>query len=211
MSVSKQSNAAVNVQANFFANGQPRTFSTTGLTQIVVLLCDGDDRVQITADITTRTIIDGGAGNDRLEGGAGPNVLLGAEGADRLTGGKGRDLLIGGLGADQLEGKDGDDILIGGRTIFDIDDDHVAAGFDEALSTILAEWNSTRAYATRVANIRGTGSGPRLNGSYFLQDAVTVLDDAIADTLTGSAGQNWFFYKSGQDKLTERKPDEWVN
>ena len=163
------------------------------------MLCDGDDRVQIAGDITTKAIMDGGAGNDLLEGGAGPNVLLGAEGADRLIGGKGRDLLIGGLGADQLEGKDGDDILIGGRTIFDIDDDHVAAGFDAALSAILAEWNSTRAYATRVANLRGTGSGTRLNGSYYLQNAVTVLDDSVADILTGSASQDWFFYKSGQD------------
>ena len=211
MSVSKQSNGQFKVQAKIFPSGSSKTFSTTGVTQIVVLLCDGDDRVQIAGDITTQTIMDGGVGNDRLEGGAGPNVLLGAEGADRLIGDKGRDLLIGGVGADQLEGKDGDDILIGGRTIYDIDDDHVAAGFDEALSAILAEWNSTRAYATRVANLRGTGSGPRLNGFYFLKDAVTVLDDAMADTLTGSAGEDWFFYKSTQDKLTDRKSDELVN
>ena len=108
-------------------------------------------------------------------------------------------------------GKDSDALLISGRTIFDIEDNHVKAGFDEAHSAILAEWHSSRDHATRVANIRGTGSVTRLNGSFFLQDAVTVLDDAIADSLTGAAGQDWFFYKSSQDRLTDRQSYELTN
>ena len=118
--------------------------------------------------------------------------------------------MIGGLGADRLVGNGGDDLEIGGRTAFDIDDDHLAAGFDQAILAILAEWNSSRIYATRVSNIRGTGTGTRLNGSVFLNDT-TVFDDSAVDVLTGSAGQDWFFFNPSQDQVTDKKSDESVN
>ena len=57
-------------------------------------------------------------------------------------------------------GNSGDDILIAGTTAFD----HNQA----ALAAIMAEWTSARSYADRVANLSGTGSGPRDNGSVFL-------------------------------------------
>jgi hypothetical protein len=66
-----------------------------------------------------------------------------------------------------------------------------------ALNAVLAEWTSQDDYATRIANLLGTGSGSnfnnRLNEKYFLQPGVTVFDDGAQDQLTGSAGQDWFF------------------
>src|SRR5262249_36229421 len=136
----------------------------------------------------TRTIwMYGGDGNDRLKAGNGSCVMLGGAGNDLLVGGDGRDLMIGGEGADRMGGNAADDILIAGSTAFDAD--------ATALAAILAEWTSTRDYATRRANITGpTTTG--VNGTYFLRSggsSPTVFDDGAEDVLTGSLGQDWFF------------------
>lgn len=71
------------------------------------------------------------------------------------------------------------------------------------------------------ANITGpTTNG--VSGTYFLQTpgaGATVFDDAAADVLTGSAGQDWFFANvakdstdSGvRDKVTDRSASEFAN
>jgi Ca2+-binding RTX toxin-like protein len=81
---------------------------------------NGNDHIEIAADVRITAVLDGGAGNDVLIGG-GPTVLLGGEGDDTLRGGNGRDILIGGDGTDHLSGQGNDDILIGGSTAFDQD------------------------------------------------------------------------------------------
>src|SRR5436190_465711 len=68
----------------------------------------GDDDVQVSGTTTAPLWLSGGDGNDRLNGGNGPNVLLGGAGNDTLTGGGGRDLLMGGAGADVLVGNGND-------------------------------------------------------------------------------------------------------
>jgi Ca2+-binding RTX toxin-like protein len=131
---------------------------------------------------------DGGEGNDKLNGGAGQDLLIGGAGDDTLSGGAGRDLLIGGLGADRLFGDAAGDLLIAGTTAFD--------GNPAALAAILAEWTEARVNADRMANLKGTGSGPRANGNYFLQasdSGATVFDDVAVDVLTGAAGIDWYF------------------
>jgi fibronectin-binding autotransporter adhesin len=47
-----------------------------------------------------------------------------------------------------------------------------------------------------VANLRGTGTGPRANGNVFLKASgtgATVFDDGDGDHLQGGSGQDWFF------------------
>src|SRR5439155_17228318 len=93
----------------------------------------------------------------------------------------------------------GDDILIGGTTAYDND---VAA-----LIAIMDEWTSNHDFATRRANLTDTGSGLqwRLNADYFLLDSgsgQTVFNDSSSDTLTGSAGSDWFFAGTA-DKVTD--------
>ncbi len=112
----------------------------------------------------------------------------GGTGDDQLHGGQGMDLQIGGLGADDLNGNADGDLLIAGTTAFDAD--------EAALCAIMAEWTSARDYATRTANLRGTGSGPRANGNTFLQaDGAgrTVFDDGAVDRLSGASGMDWAF------------------
>lgn len=140
----------------------------------------------IAGSVLNVTTAIGGAGNDVLTGsGSRANLLIGNAGNDLLTGGSDRDLLCGGLGSDTLSGGSGDDLLIGGFTSYD--DDLIA------LRAIQAEWQTNaRAFQQRSDNIYGTGSGTRLNGSYFLNNS-TVFDDGESDTATGGNGQDWFF------------------
>jgi hypothetical protein len=62
----------------------------------------GNDTVVVDPRITLPTLLDGGAGNDRLRGGSGPNVLLGGDGNDTLIGNPSRDTLDGGPGLNHL-------------------------------------------------------------------------------------------------------------
>jgi Ca2+-binding RTX toxin-like protein len=116
-------------------------------------------------------------------------VLVGGGGNDIFTAGTGRSILIGGNGKDSLKGGGADDLIIGGFTDFDTN----AA----ALASLLAEWQSANAYATRVSNLKNGGG---LNGSnkLVLGAAGTVHDDAAPDTLTGGAGLDWFFANTSE-------------
>src|SRR5262249_13048792 len=153
----------------------------------------GNDEIQVANTIDMAAWLYGGDGNDRLKGAQGPTLLMGGAGDDVLQGGGGRTVMIGGAGADLVTGGNGDDLLIGGSTQFDAN--------DPALFGIVSEWAGPRDYATRVANLRGTGSGPRLNGTYFLTTD-TVVDDGVTDTLTGGAGLDWF-WALGSDIITD--------
>jgi Ca2+-binding RTX toxin-like protein len=159
----------------------------------------GDDDIEVASSINAMAWLYGGAGNDLLKGGAGVSLLMGGAGNDTLIGGSGRGVLIGGQGADRLVGGAGDDLLIGGTTTYD--------DAPASLYAILAEWSSGRDYATRIANLSGTGTGPRLNGNTFLTN-LTVLDDGVQDQLTGSSGLDWF-WALGQDAITDRKAGEF--
>jgi len=65
-----------------------------------------------------------------------------------------------------------------------------------ALHAIQAEWTSARDDTTRVANIKGVGTGPRENGSFFLTTdgpSATAFDDTSRDFLMGGPGSDWYF------------------
>jgi Ca2+-binding RTX toxin-like protein len=159
--------------------------------RVVVYGLGGADTIELltrkvgrtTYSITQPAVVYGGAGADTIDarGATGAKVLFGGEGTDTVYGGGGRDLLIGGLGADVLRGGDGDDVLVGGSTTHDDDPD--------ALAALMAEWQSSADYATRVARLRGPAGG--LNGNTFL-DAGALLDDQATDQLFGENGQDWF-------------------
>jgi hypothetical protein len=61
-----------------------------------------NDTITVDPRITLPTQLEGGARNDRLRGGSGPNVLLGGGGNDTLIGDKSRDTLDGGPGRNRL-------------------------------------------------------------------------------------------------------------
>lgn len=145
-------------------------------------------------------VLVGGTLGDVLDGGDGDDLLLGGDqttdGNDTLLGGNGNDMLIGHLGADVLYGGAGADLMLADRVSFGLN-------LPAALFAIQAEWLSTRSYAERVANISGTGTGPRANGNYFLQPGVTVINDGAVDQLIGGTELDWFLLRISQDLLND--------
>jgi VCBS repeat-containing protein len=105
-------------------NGATRFYS--GLSGIRVQALEGNDRVELEG-LTVATLVEGGSGNDKLDGsevcvarleldgGSGNDVLRGGGGNDWLLGGAGKDVLFGDAGADLLWGGEGDDVLKGGE------------------------------------------------------------------------------------------------
>ena len=146
---------------------------SSAVSRVVVYGGAGNDSIQVDNGVSVPTWLFGGDGNDNLIGGGGPVLLLGGNGNDTLTSRNGRAIMIGGSGSDTVKSGSGDAILIAGTTNYDAN--------DQALASYLLDWNSATDYATRVSKL-----SPWLNSS-------TVHDDAVADTLQGGAGQNWFF------------------
>jgi PKD domain/RTX calcium-binding nonapeptide repeat (4 copies) len=184
-------------------NLAPGTFDPTG--RLIAYAGAGNDNIQVSDAISLPAFLYGGAGNDWLQGGGGDNVLVGGGGKNVLIGGPSRDLMIGGSGASSLIGVGGDDLMIAGTTAYDAN--------DAALSAIMAEWTSGRSYATRLANLSGTGSGPRNNGNIFLIASgpnATVFDNGVVDELFGGDGQDWFFASLAQDIIHGRRASEIV-
>ncbi len=159
----------------------------TGINRLLAFGGPGNDIIRVDRRITLPAWLFGGEGDNLLQGGGGNDVLVGGSGTDSLIAGAGRDLLIGGSGADILTGGGGDDILIAGSTDYD---QNLAA-----LDAVMAEWTSSRTYLTRVANLSGTGKGPRANGNIFLTGGTggTVHNDSSPDLLISGGGMDWYF------------------
>ena len=141
-------------------NGVSRgTFDPTG--RIIIHGIAGNETIGVSPQVTTPAFIYGGSGNDTLWGGGGPNVIVGGSGSNKLYGGAGRSVLIAGAGGSLLSAGGGSAIFVGGTTSYNAN--------DAALMAILAEWNSSENYATRTADILGTGNDPLAqNGGYYL-------------------------------------------
>jgi uncharacterized delta-60 repeat protein len=152
------------------------------MTRIEIYAGAGDDTIIVDKKVTIPLLIDGGEGNDNIEGGDAHDILLGGPGSDNLNGGQGRNILIGGTGTDNLKGGQKEDIIIAGTTVHDDDVD--------ALLAIDAEWNSANAFNTRV-NFISNGGG--LNGAAILDAGVTVFDDAAKDIVDGQGNKDWLF------------------
>jgi Ca2+-binding RTX toxin-like protein len=104
------------------------SFERASVASIAVDAAAGDDSVRIDENNgsftdSIPTVIDGGAGNDRIAGGKGIETLLGGDGNDTIDGNGGNDLaLLGagddtfvwdpGDGSDTVEGQDGADTLL---------------------------------------------------------------------------------------------------
>jgi hypothetical protein len=136
----------------------------------------------------------GGNGVDTLTGNAKGNILVGGAAADTITAGTGRSLLIGGFGADTVKGGSAEDIVIGSNTNFDSN--------LPALSSILAEWQSSNTFAVRVSHLRNGGG---LNKNNTLVADVTVHNDSAPDSITGGASADWLWGQPAELKdLTDQ-------
>jgi hypothetical protein len=182
--INRQGNNAFKVHASFIKDS-PRTLPAGGVTSIAMILCEGDDTATIAGNIDLPTFISAEEGDDRLNGGAGPSILLGGAGNDMIVGGSAHDILVGGFGADRIIGNGGDDILISGDLVGAADPIDL---LDELFAT-LDEW-------VRFRDRSLTGS------------RLIPVNDDDADSLTGSAGDDWFFFDFVRDTTTDKKKKE---
>ena len=168
------------------------------LNGIMVYGQSGNDRIELQNKIQVWSLLDGGIGNDRIQGGAAANVILGGDGDDRVTGGQGRDVMIGGRGSDNIDGGKDDDLLIAGYTSLDNN--------RAALEAILREWTSNRSFTDRRNNIIGvTSTG--LNGTSWLKPSGlgrSVFDDDAVDYLWGGEGRDWFLLNMNSAENSRR-------
>jgi Ca2+-binding RTX toxin-like protein len=90
------------------------SFAPGSVNRIVINARAGNDHVDVSEDLTVPALIDGGAGNDKLNGGGGGDTILGGAGNDDIDGRAGDDRLEGQDGNDKLFGGAGNDTLLGG-------------------------------------------------------------------------------------------------
>ena len=160
----------------------------------------GNDRVDASR-ATFDVVLLGGTGNDVLAGGSGNDLISGGDGDDILLGGLGNDVLLGGAGRDSMDGGRGDDILSGGEgndTVLGGDgDDYLEGG---AGNDMLVGGNGNDTL------IGGAGSDILLGGlgtNNLVQEGVSVFEGI--STFRRSAG-GWTRDASGAVVW----PDSWL-
>jgi hypothetical protein len=151
--------------------------------------------------VTNVPNVRGGQGGNVLTGNALGNILIGGAGANTINGGSGRSILISDEGLATVKGGSADDIVIGGYTNYDAS----SLANDLALEAILAEWQSSDSYLTRISRIKAG-----LPGGYALVWGTTVHDTGKADSLTGGGGMSWFF-EGPLDTVTDHQAGEQIN
>ncbi len=202
VTVSMQGSSKIKVKASFFTGSSCATFAAAAFDRIVIYVHGGDDHVTVSSNVTKRAIIDGGSGDDHLNGGKGGNAILGGSGNDQIIGGTGRDILIGGLGCDKLVGQGGDDVLVGGYTTYDSD-----LSQWRSIDSLLDRWSANASYTSRVAELRA----PANQEAARLAAVDTVFDDYKEDDLIGNSGLDWFLADldgSRRDQIRDRASGE---
>jgi Ca2+-binding RTX toxin-like protein len=138
----------------------------------------GNDKIVVLL-LDVPTVLQGGAGNDEMYGGAGSSLIFGGAGNDILVGGLAHNLLVGGDGSDTLIDAFGDDVLVGSNLSKQLTDD--------LLRQMIQQWSSTRTQNAR-----------------FVQG---LLADNATDYLFDSFGDDWFVL-DGADSKTDLNPND---
>jgi Ca2+-binding RTX toxin-like protein len=133
----------------------------------------------LTGGRAATTLIRSGAGNDKITGGSGDNILVGGGGNDTVTGGAGRNLLIAGSGTSSIYAKGTSNVVFAGSTSADAN--------DQALMTVLQD---TRAMSYGYSARRLLASSAKRTTP--VSSAVTFQDSGAHDTVFGSSLIKWF-------------------
>jgi Ca2+-binding RTX toxin-like protein len=167
----------------------------------------GDDKIKVSSAIKFPTRLEGGAGNDVISGGGGPDQIWGAcgstadpcygysdtlygnDGDDKLHGGNmtpvfgiPQNTLFGGMGNDMLDGGTGHDQLWGGP------------GID------LADYSSRQVGIVAWLDDKAN-DGTYGENDYIHADVEGVQGGSAGDTFYGNAGANWLKGGGGDDAL----------
>jgi len=184
----------------------------------------GADSLASADGVGARTLlsVDGGAGDDTINGSDGPDLILGGEGNDALNGGAGDDRIVGDRGTDTMDGGTGDDTLVwnngDGTDVMnggDGRDDVEVNGAPAAGDIFTVQPNGSRIKFDRTNLVPfsldiGSSETMHANGLGG-DDAITVGDvgsysvtasgGSGNDTLTGGGASDRFLGGSGNDTI----------
>lgn len=148
----------------------------------------GTARADVLKGTPRADVIAGLGGNDTVKGLGGKDRICGGDGRDTLIGGAGGDLLLGGEGNDTLLGQDGYDILFGGEgnDTFNGGENFDLASFFFAPAAVQADLST------------GTATG---EGADTLTGVEDLEGSRFDDSLTGDAGENFFYPGEGNDTI----------
>ena len=164
---------------------------------------DGDDTISLVGSQADH-LVEGGNGNDVINGGGGAETLEGGDGNDLVAGGAGADVLRGGDGQDSLDGENGADTLLGGsgsdRLDGGADDDWLNAG----------SGNDVLIGASGNDSLLGGSGHDEMFGDDSLPGAV-VGDDTIKgqggkDLISGGGGADSVLGGSSHDTIWSNFP-----
>lgn len=162
----------------------------TNISRIDVYGGEGSDDLSADRQLAIPVRLFGGAGDDKIRGGAADDFLDGGAGDDRLYGFDGDDVLVGGWGADRLDGGDGDDLMI--TEFMRID-----AGKTDP-DVILDRWSGTGlSVADRLATLISDLSN-------------AISSDGATDNSDGDRGQDAFFTELSDDRRERRGDNDLV-
>ena len=166
--------------------------NAAAVDNIIVFLGDDNDRVRISKEVVADMVMDGGAGNDQLNGGQGDDTLVGGLGNDRLNGREGNNELDGGDGDDRLNVGDGNNTLDGGTG-----QDRLRAG--DGNNQLDGGGGNDDLRADQGTNTLNGGDG---NDTLRVGNGGNELnEDAGDDRLIGGKGNDSLFGGDGNDFL----------
>jgi Ca2+-binding RTX toxin-like protein len=142
---------------------------------------EGDDYIEGNAG---NDDLYGGDGNDTIRGGEGKDDIYGGDGDDRLESGPGNDDIFGGAGKDYIRGSGGNDFADGGA---DDDEMRMGGGNDIAEGGDGNDWMHGEAGNDELFGDAG-------NDMLFGEDG--------DDTLFGGAGNDTLYGDEGEDVIT---------
>jgi Ca2+-binding RTX toxin-like protein len=176
-------------------NAANRTFSgTPGSTDVGTLAIKLTARDTANASVTDEfDVVIAGTSNPPQVGGNGADTMNGTSGADTFNGGAGNDTLNGGAGDDYLDGGTGADRMVGGAgndsfvsdNRFDTIVEQSGEGSDTVLTTL-----TSYMLGANLENLKFIGTG-NFSGT----------GNALANVITGAAGNDTLFGSGGDDTL----------
>ena len=144
----------------------------------------------------------GTAGNDKIKGNGGNNLIFGLEGNDKIDGGGGDDCIVGGEGNDRITDSSGRDVIFGNAG-----NDYIDAGSGNDLVNG-GEGNDHLIGGSGNDIVFGNSGEDHLEGGSDNDDLHGGTEN---DLLEGGSGQDQLFGDEGQDNLRGGSDNDFLD